>query len=407
MNIQNINSLPIYSKIYETDENHRQINLYYLNNAIVCSDSFVYPNLLLKNNDSYINPINETIMSLKDINNKKINVKNNVNSVTTVQQPLFFFIYNTENYYHFIYDSLPYLISYFKIKQDIPSIKLLMSYPNSEKKEHYRFVLEFLDILGITEDNIELIQKNHLYKNLYISTSYTHDQKSNLPPRKEIFSLYSKIVENCLNKKIKNNDELPKNIYISRRTWLHNNFSNIGTNYTTRRFMSNETEIVDYLTKFGYSEIFTENLSTIEKINLFYNAKNIIGSIGGGICNVLFSKKSANLIAIESPGFLEVNNRFVYSLNNVNLRIFKDTQHIENTEFKKYMRVSYKDIVGEITNIDGNMITVSYLDEFVAGWNNERAYKILTIDKKYCKKLDNGLNSPWMVDLEKFKNYVK
>ena len=36
--------------------------------------------------------------------------------------PLFLFIYNTDNYFHFLYDSLPYLISYLHIKNDIPEL---------------------------------------------------------------------------------------------------------------------------------------------------------------------------------------------------------------------------------------------------------------------------------------------
>ena len=46
-----------------------------------------------------------------------------------------------------------------------------MNYPNPNKKEHYRFVSEFLDILGITDNDIKIIDENIRMKDeFYIST---------------------------------------------------------------------------------------------------------------------------------------------------------------------------------------------------------------------------------------------
>ena len=137
-----------------------------------------------------------------------------------------------------------------------------MNYSNSTMNEFYKFVSEFLDLLGIKESDILIVDKNTEYKNVYISSSYTHGHDSNLPPRKEIYSLYNDIV-NIARDKYKL--DTPKKIYISRRTWLHNNFSNIGTNYTTRRRLINEDELVEKLTKKGFVEVFTENLKCVNK----------------------------------------------------------------------------------------------------------------------------------------------
>ena len=71
------------------------------------------------------------------------------------------------------------------------------------------------------------------------------------------------------------------------------------------------------------------------------------------------------------------------------------------------MRVQYKDIVGEITCIDNDTITISYLDQPVAGWNSSMEFKTITVDSSKCRKLDNGLNSLWIVDMTSFKNYCK
>ena len=96
--------------------------------------------------------------------------------------------------------------------------------------------------------------------------------------------------------------------------------------------MVNEDELVEILVRNGYVEVFTESLSTVDKIKLFYNAESIVGAIGGGICNVLFSKDSTNLLALISPTFLDVNSRFIFSLNNVNTEesyVEKDLQTIK------------------------------------------------------------------------------
>ena len=97
-------------------------------------------------------------------------------------------------------------------------------------------------------------------------------------------------------------------IYISRRTWINNNVTdNIGTNYTTRRKLMNEDDLVNKLKEDNFIEIFGENYSMTEKILLFYNAKVIIGAIGGTIANCVFANKETKIITIVSPEFLKIN----------------------------------------------------------------------------------------------------
>lgn len=378
-----------------------EIFCYELNNAFSSGISDFYPNTVFKSKNDYYYPINEQIMSLKDVKNDNLISFSNHNPTKIENNPVFFFIYNTDNYFHFLYDSLPYLITFLKIKDQYKGIKLLMNYPNSQKREFYPFVLEFLELLGINQKDILIINKDTIYNKILISDSYTYTQNSELNPRKEIFEFFSNFVN--LIKKQTSNLDLPKKIYISRRSFIHNNYSNIGTNYTTRRKLENESELVNYLESRGYKEIFTENLSTIDKILLFNNATNIIGPIGGGLANVVFSNPKCELLGIESPEVMTVNKRFLPCFNHVKFSTFKHYSHVEQTDFKKYMRVQYNNIIGEITNIDNNLITISYTDEFVAGWNNNNKYKTIVVDQKECKKLDNGLNSAWKIDLEEFK----
>lgn len=386
------------------DENGREISYYNFNNLLVVGETLFYPNLLFYNldNKTIINPIIENTMSLSNNETKNITIKpidlmcNNIDN-----NSYFFFCYNTDNYYHFIYDTLPYLITYKHLKNKNNKLKLLMTYPNENMSKFYDFVNDCLKIFSINEDDIEIIKKNTLYNNITISTSYTHDFDSNLPPRKEVYELF-----NTVKKLYKHsNNNTPDKIYISRRSWKHGNYSNIGTNYTNRRKLINEDELVDLLEKNGYIEIFTENMTMKEKIIMFLNVKSVVGCFGGGICNVLFSNKETELIAIDSPLFTTINKRFIYSLNQVNLSIFNNTHHYEGSEFKTNMRVKFDNYIGEITEVDNfnKKITIIYSDRKLSGWNSDTEYKKITLNFNECQKIDEGLNSPWFIDIEKFK----
>ena len=400
MHISLFKDCDTYKHIFPVDENNRKIDVYKFEECNITGLNLYYPNVLLNVKDSLILPLLERTMSLKsgtiyEKQNMTYDfVKKDVNTVCKI--PVFFFIYNTDNYFHFLYDSLPYLISFLELKKEIPHLKLLMQYPNDQKISFYPFVLEFLDILGIHQDDIMVLNDTANYKEIYVSTSYTHDIDSNLPPRKEIYEFYQHIVD-IVKQKVAH-IETPKKIYVSRRTCLHNDFSNIGTNYTTRRKLVNEDELVEQLQQEGYTEIFTEKLTTIEKILYFANATHVIGAIGGGISNVLFSPKSTKLEAIVSPTFLDVNTRFKYSLDCVDVSYNTNTEHVEKTEFKTYMRVKTKDgKIGEIEKIYDNKLLIAYTDGSNTGWNAQNKYQQLEVNMEEVEKLDNGLNSSWVI----------
>jgi len=409
MKINLFKNLEKYNSVFEKDEHGREINIYKIKDCVATGVNLFYPNILLKpKNDDYILPLLERTMSLQ----KRETVYeaegmtfecSSTNIIAKYSDPVFFFIYNTDNYFHFLYDTLPYLISFLSLKQSIPTLKLLMQYPNEQKKEFYPFVLEFLEILNISQCDIIMVNKETQYETVYISTSFTHDIDSNLPPRREIYDFYQNLVK--LTKDIYstfNEKTTPQKIYVSRRTHLHNDFRNIGTNYTTRRKCVNEDELVLYLLKQGYIEVFTEKLTTLEKINYFANATHVVGAIGGGISNVLFSPPTTKLEAIISPTFLDVNQRFKYSLDCVDVTYNHNTEHIEIGEFKCFMRVKSKDgkIIGEIEEINENNLLISYAtDTSTTGWNAQNKYKHMVLNKSMVDKLDDGLNSAWRLNI--------
>jgi len=394
----------VYKNIFESDSNKRKIDIYKFENCKITGLNLYYPNVLLKTKNDLILPLLERTMSLKcgtiyEKNNMEF-IYNENKTVNVCEFQLFFFIYNTDNYFHFLYDSLPYLISYLILKKQFPNIKLLMQYPNEQKKDFYPFIIEFLEIVNIMKNDIILVDDYTEYKEIYVSTSYTHDFDSNLPPRKEIYDFYQNIVSIVKNK-YNANIITPQKIYVSRRTWLHNDYSNIGTNYTMRRRIVNEDELVEKLLLQGFVEVFTENLSTTEKILYFANATDVVGAIGGGISNVLFSPNTTKLEAIVSPTFLDVNRRFKYSLDCVNVCYNMNTEHVEKTDFKMYMRVKSIDgkIVGEIEKIYDNKLLVSYTDGSNTGWNAQCEYKEIELTMNDVIKMDEGLNSPYKINL--------
>jgi hypothetical protein len=396
--IHNLYDLKNKTLFLPKDENDRIINIYSLNDCCFVGDNLYYPNCLVYSykENKLFNPLEEKIMSLKDVENKttfSFTKKNLVEVTDTV----FYFVYNTDNYYHFLYDSLPYLYTFLHLKKEIKDLKLLMNYPNSFKKENYKFVNEILNLLDIDVKDIIFLDDGAKYKKVLFSSSYTHGIDSNLPPRNEIYQIYD-----LLKNKIRNNtDKTPEKIYISRRSWIHNDFSNIGTNYTTKRRMVNEDELVEQLKIEGFKEIFTENLSTIEKINLFINAEYVVGSIGGGMCNLLFCEKLKKAVTICSPEFLNINKRFLFSINHKNNILYTDTNHFSDKMYKKYMRIKTKDgIVGEICDIHDKFLTIEYSNTKISGWNLQQKFEKINVLKEDVTLLDNGLNSEWVCNIQ-------
>ena len=401
------------------DENERIIAYKKYNNIQIIGRNFYYPNvLLLDEKKEIINPYDEKVMSL----NKESFYDNNIyedeiteiNNKKIINENVFFFIYNFDNYYHFLYDTLPYLYTYFELKKKHNDLKLLVNYPNKDKNEFYKFNTDFLYKL-IDEKDIIIHKKNNIYKNIIISTSLTHGGLSNKPPRNEIFEIYERLKININLDNIQEKYKNMKNIYISRRTWLNEDKSNIGTDYTSRRKMVNETELVEELKKYEFEEIFAENLNSDEKIYLFSNAEKIVGSIGGGMANLLFSDKNTKSYIIVSPYFLDINYRFKYSLDNTDIQYFDNTEVVkkDNSKYSNYVRVKiinkeslYYNKIGEIIDFENNLYKIALSNNDVAGFNNKIKFEEILFEEKDFTAIDKGLNSPYNFNYHNLIKYI-
>jgi hypothetical protein len=394
----------IHTKIFDGDGNRDEINVYKINDVFVCTKTFNYPIIEFQNIHSkeIINPIFEKTMSLSDIDITKFTSHENKNIVSDNSEPLFFLCFNLENYYHFIYDTLPYLISYLELKKEIKKLKLLIQ--NSNLK---RFVLETFELLDIKDDDLIKISDSVLYKEIYFSDSFTHGKNSNLPPHKQSYLIYEKLIKSSY--KFKNDTVNNPKLYVSRRSWIHGNMENIGTNYTDRRTLLNETDIVNFLKEKDFNEIFTENLTMSEKINLFNSAKIVIGPIGGGLVNCLFSNRNCKLIVLNSPTFFDVNSRFLFSFRNVSTTIYNNSYHVDRGKWKRYQRVYIENdnVIGEIIEINSKKILVNHSKDMISGFSKNSNYEKKWFYKKHCVALDNGLNSPFQINLKIFIKFYE
>jgi len=344
--------------ITEEDENGRKIEVAYFFTCQFVGKSKHYPYALIYSHQTgkLILPVREMFMSLNRPtvyeNKMEYEIELPVKFKNFCSVPVFYFVYNMANYYHFIYDTLPYLYSYLNEKQIHPELKLLVS-PPENNSDLYPFVWESLELLGIFKKDVIFLNPETIYNTVVVGSSLTHNGLSNSPPHSGVFDLINRMEGDCLG---------TEKIYVSRRTWVHNNLENIGTNYTTRRKCINEDDVVELFKSYGYREVFCENMSMKEKIGLFKYAKYVAGPIGGGMCNVIFSPPTTKVLSINSPLFFEINSRFKYSMIHTELYNFNDTEFTENIE----------------ENFEENSLSVS-----------------------------GGLNSPWKVNLDKLNLFLK
>ena len=65
------------------------------------------------------------------------------------------------------------------------------------------------------------------------------------------------------------------------------------------------------------------------------------------------------------------------------------------------MRVKHKynDILGEIIEVKDNSVVLQYTDGSNTGWNSNNTYKTIEIKLDEIISLDNGLNSPFVYNI--------
>lgn len=357
-----------------------------------------YPNILLSYNDKLLLPINDLCLSLnkksiykelKDFNLAHFNVKLNID------YPVYFFGYNLNNYFHFIFDALPHL--YFFKKSKAKKILLF-------SKDPPRYFWEALNLLGLNQDDVIYHDQCNSYSDVFVCSpmSYGCDFDDPPPHQEFIYNFYDSFIDHC------DDSTQLRSIYISRRSWVHNQYNNIGTDYTSKRKLVNENDVVSLLKSLGYVEVFTELLTINEVICMFRSAKNICSPLGGGLTNLIFgSENLRNLNIIHHPTKYQGNPRFKYCFRNCSLNDIDCSSFVDKNIPTRYTRVSYNGILGEVTNNDGFNLKVSLQASKNFSFNDGAHGKKIVGKISDFEILDKGVNSPWEVNLSKLEKKMK
>ena len=357
--------------------------------------NFKYPNVLLQTGGHLVQPVHEMTMSTNvSTADTHDHTLRDVNFVSAKSGKYFFFIYNTDNYFHFLYDSLPILLDYLRLREDpeFAGIQLLMT-----PSHKCPFVYDCLQLLGITPDDIEYASYGFQYECVVVVNSYTHDGQSNDRPHPDAETIYSMMKDAAYKTPI----DTPKKFYVSRRSWVHGDTSNIGTNYTTRRKMMVEDELVEKLRGKGYVEVFCETLSMAEKIQYFANATHIVGAIGGGMCNLVFASPLCKVVSINSPEFDTINRRFLYTMDHTDLTQYTDTR----TSSPLYRRARAGERIGEVVEVRDGQVQLEIGDG--VSWNHSDSHSRVWVSETEVEYLDKGLNSPWYFEVNKCIEFIQ
>ena len=191
------------------------------------------------------------------------------------------------NYWHWLFDVLPR----FKILENQYNLSDIDYFLFPDTKE--RFQKETLDLLNIPKSKI-LSSKDfrHIEAKKIIAVDHPYVLKNN--PTSEIQNIPNWILNYLKEKFVPTFKEikLPQRIYIDRR--------DSKSNHRHLRKIINENDVKNFLLKKGFSIFALSELSFLEQINLFSNAKKIIGLHGAGFANLIFSKPETLVLEIKS-----------------------------------------------------------------------------------------------------------
>ena len=73
------------------------------------------------------------------------------------------------------------------------------------------------------------------------------------------------------------------------------------------RRLVNETEVSQLLNKFGFTTVFLEEMSFLEQVAIFANAKVIVAPHGSGLTNLAFCSPNAKVVELFSPNYIRTD----------------------------------------------------------------------------------------------------
>tara|TARA_Y100000590_G_scaffold454260_1_gene600723 strand:- start:462 stop:1592 length:1131 start_codon:yes stop_codon:yes gene_type:complete len=193
------------------------------------------------------------------------------------------------NYWHWLFDVLPR----FGLCKKIFNLDKIDCFllPNIEEK----FQIETLNYLNIPKQKWLSSKKfRHIKAKELIITD--HPVVTSGDATKDIMNIpkwIPKWLKDSFSSICKTNDKKnEKKIYIDR--------SNELSNRSPQRFISNEEEVKKYLLKNNFTPVQLHNIKFSEQVELFNEAKCIVGLHGGGFANLAFCKPGTRVIELKS-----------------------------------------------------------------------------------------------------------
>jgi hypothetical protein len=137
---------------------------------------------------------------------------------------------------------------------------------------------------------------------------------------------------------IRNSKEYPKRIYIHR-------------NKVWKRKISNEKELINLLSRYGFVSLELENLDFIEQVNLFNRAEIIVAPHGAGLSNILFCEKGAKII--EIIGSNRVASFFINIAQKVELEYYYlEAEGVSSKEFADQLKEANVSLDDQYIQVD-------------------------------------------------------
>lgn len=223
------------------------------------------------------------------------------------------------NYFHWLYDVLPKLSLYEDLNnKKFPDFLLV---PNDE----LHFQKESLNILGF---NKEQILSSKTYRHIISKKIYVTDHPYNITnnallDHEKMPSWISEWLKKKFLHKIILNNKFEK-IYIDR--------NDFDTKRLSSRGILNEQELRLFLKSLGFKFVKLNEMSFLEQINIFNNAKIIIGLHGAAFANLSFCKPKTRVIEFKTSGAGKIIESIAMN-NNLNFSSLElDSQKLDDKQ---------------------------------------------------------------------------
>jgi hypothetical protein len=226
-----------------------------------------------------------------------------------------------DNYWHWIYDVLPRIGIYKKLF-DLNKIDFFLL-PSILRK----FQKETLDVLKIPKNKRLSSEKyRHIKTEKLIATDHPIGVSGNFS--NDIQNIPIWIISWLKNNFINQKDE---NKNINTKIYIERDFSSLKK--IPKRSISNEEEVKDYLVNIGFTTVKLGEIGFKEQVNLFNNAKYIIGLHGAAFANLAFCKSGTKIIELKSSTAGLVIENLAKKINLDYSSIITEAKHIYKYNF--------------------------------------------------------------------------